>query len=102
MIRNPTYDPAVVSAGLAYAIALTGTQQKLAAACGVTQASISRARLTGRISPQFAIAIHRVTDGAVPASALRPDLWRKAGDVPVESFVVSALAPSPGPEEPAS
>jgi hypothetical protein len=31
----------------------------------------------------MALAVHRFTGGAVPASALRPDLWARPQDVPV-------------------
>ena len=32
--------------------------------------------------PEQAIRIHRVTDGAIPGSLLRPDIWRRPEDVP--------------------
>lgn len=37
----------------------------------------------GEVSAKTAIGIHRETGGAVPASAFRPDLWKKPADVPV-------------------
>lgn len=37
-----------------------------------------------RVRPALAVAIHRVTGGFVPGNVLRPDLWRKPADVPVE------------------
>jgi len=83
MDRPPPIDLPVVRAALAQAIALKGSQGKLAAACGVTQTAISRVNVRGRVSPQLALAIHRATGGAVPGSLLRPDLWRRAQDVPV-------------------
>jgi len=64
------------------AIALTGSEQKLAAACGVTQPAIWKAKTLGRPSARLALAIHRVTGGDVPASALRPDLWASPDHVP--------------------
>ncbi|HXW25309.1 MAG TPA: YdaS family helix-turn-helix protein [Xanthobacteraceae bacterium] len=79
------FDPAPVSAAVARAIALIGSEQKLAAACGVTQPAVSKAKLSGRLSPRLALAIHRATAGAVPASALRPDLWREPQHVPIEA-----------------
>jgi DNA-binding transcriptional regulator YdaS (Cro superfamily) len=51
----------------------------------VSQAAISKAKIGGRVSPRLALAIHRATGGAVPASVLRPDLWRRPADVPVEA-----------------
>ena len=51
-------------------------------------AAISGGRLSQvisgeRPSPELAIAIHRLTAGAVPGSLTRPDLWRRPEDVPV-------------------
>jgi DNA-binding transcriptional regulator YdaS (Cro superfamily) len=79
------FDPVPVRAAVACAIALKGSEQKLAAACGVTQPAIWRAKTHGRVSPRLALAIHRATDGAVPASTLRPDLWRRPQDAPVDA-----------------
>jgi DNA-binding transcriptional regulator YdaS (Cro superfamily) len=68
MERQPPFDLPVVRAALSRAIALKGSQDKLAAACGVTQAAISRATVRGRVSPELALAIHRAT-GGYPAPA---------------------------------
>lgn len=57
------------------AIALRGSQAKLADACGVAQQSIWQAKEAGRCSADLAVAIHRATEGEVPAYALRPDLF---------------------------
>jgi DNA-binding transcriptional regulator YdaS (Cro superfamily) len=84
MDKRPAIDAGSVCAAVARAIALKRTQENLALACGVSQAAISRVRKAGRLSPQLAIAIHHATAGAVPGSALRPDLWRRPEDVPVE------------------
>jgi DNA-binding transcriptional regulator YdaS (Cro superfamily) len=84
MDKRPPFDAGSVCAAVARAIALKRTQEQLALACGVTQGSISRARTAGRLTPHLAIAIHHATEGAVPGSALRPDLWRRPEDVPVE------------------
>ena len=92
MGRQPTFDLDLVRAAVARAIALMRSQQRLAAACGVTQAVISKARAKGRLSPRLALAIHRATAGAVPGSALRPDLWRQPNDVPVEAAWASVEA----------
>ena len=82
MNKRPRFDTGSVCAAVARAIELKRTQHRLARACGVTQGVISKAKLGGRLSPQLAMAIHRATGGAVPASALRPDLWRRPEDVP--------------------
>jgi len=62
-----------------------GRQEDLAAAMGVAQQTVSKL-LRGEVpvSPQQAIAIHRATKGAVPGSALRPDLWCCPQHVPVK------------------
>ena len=83
MDKQPTFDPDSVTAAVARAIALKQSQHKLARACGVSQGLISRAKVGGRLSPRLAIAIHRATEGAVPGSALRPDLWRSPDHVPL-------------------
>ena len=77
-------DPLPARAAVALAIALKGSEQKLAAACGVTQPAIWKAKTSGRLSPRLALAIHRATGGAVPACVLRPDLWRRPQDVPAD------------------
>ena len=93
MDTHPTFDPHSVCAAVARAIAIKESQHKLAAACGVSQALISKAKIDGRLSARLAIAIHRATAGAVPGSALRPDLWRSPEHVPVND--VPDLAPGP-------
>ncbi|MEA2908237.1 MAG: putative antitoxin of bacterial toxin-antitoxin system, YdaS/YdaT [Bradyrhizobium sp.] len=67
-------------------------QEDLAAAMGVAQQTVSKL-LRGEVpvSPEQAIAIHRATRGAVPGSALRPDLWCRPEHVPVQE---PAAAPS--------
>jgi DNA-binding transcriptional regulator YdaS (Cro superfamily) len=85
MDTHATFDPIPVCAAVAHAIALKGSQQKLASACGVSQPSISKAKLRGRVSAELALAIHRATEGVVPGCALRPDLWRQPEHVPVEA-----------------
>lgn len=84
MSTQPVLDSNPVSAAVARAIALKHGQNKLARAWGVSQSLISRARIDGRLSARLAIAIHRATEGAVPGSALRPDLWRSPEHVPLE------------------
>jgi DNA-binding transcriptional regulator YdaS (Cro superfamily) len=65
------------------AIRIAGSQCKLAAATGYSQVAINKARRRGAVSPAMALAVHRFTGGAVPASALRPDLWTRPQDVPL-------------------
>ena len=68
---------------IAKAVELVGRQSDLARRMGVAQQTVSKL-LNGEIrcSAEQAVAIHWATSGAVPASELRPDLWRAAGDVP--------------------
>lgn len=49
----------------------------------ITGGRLSQILSGERPSPELAIAIHRLTAGAVPASTTRPDLWRRPEDVPV-------------------
>ena len=76
-----------------------GRQEDLAAAMGVAQQTVSKL-LRGEVpvSPEQAIAIHRATRGAVPGSALRPDLWGRPEHVPVQE---PADAPSEEGDSPA-
>jgi DNA-binding transcriptional regulator YdaS (Cro superfamily) len=71
------------TAPLESAIRIAGSEAKLAAAIGYSQVAINKARRRGAVSPRMALAVHRFTDGAVPASALRPDLWARPQDVPM-------------------
>jgi DNA-binding transcriptional regulator YdaS (Cro superfamily) len=64
------------------AVAILGSEVKLAAACGVSQPAISKAKLRGRISPRLALAVDQATNGRVSAADLRPDLWRGPENVP--------------------
>jgi DNA-binding transcriptional regulator YdaS (Cro superfamily) len=66
------------------AVEFFGSENKLALAIGITQQNINRAVRRGRVSPQVAMAIQRATGGYVTANELRPDIWRKARDVPIE------------------
>jgi len=91
--KGADYLPAHVKPAVRRAVAIIGSEVKLAAACGVTQPAISKAKLTGRISPRLALAMHRATRGQVPASELRPDLWRCPQDVPAETGGASDAPP---------
>jgi len=90
MDTQPSFTPNPVCAAVARAIAVKQSQHKLAAACGVSQSLISRAKIDGHVSARLAIAIHRATEGAVPGSALRPDLWRSPEHVPLEDAADAA------------
>ena len=57
------------------AIALAGSEARLGAATGFSQAAINKAKRRGTTSAEMALAIHRFTAGAVSAAELRPDLW---------------------------
>lgn len=57
------------------AINLIGSQEKLAAACSVTQGAVSKWARGGNIRPEHALSVERATDGAVTASQLRPDVF---------------------------
>jgi DNA-binding transcriptional regulator YdaS (Cro superfamily) len=71
------------TAAFARAIRIAGSESKLAAATGYSQVAINKARRRGSVSPRMALAVHRFTGGAVPACALRPDLWARPHDVPI-------------------
>lgn len=61
-----------------------GSQGRLAAAIGCSQAKISWLLLTAdEISAEDALAIHRATHGVVPASRIRPDLWPTDQHIPI-------------------
>jgi len=59
-----------------------GSEAKLAAAVEFSQPAIHKAKKSGRAGPRLALAIHHYTNGAIPASEIRPDLWNKPEDVP--------------------
>src|SRR5258708_24857419 len=69
-------------AAFARAIRIAGSECKLAQATGYSQVAINKAKRRGSVSPAMALAVHRITGGVVPASALRPDLWARPQDVP--------------------
>lgn len=64
------------------AIKFAGSEAKLGDGIGFSQVAINKAKHKGRASPAMALAIHRFTGGAVPASSIRPDMWAKPEDVP--------------------
>jgi DNA-binding transcriptional regulator YdaS (Cro superfamily) len=81
--KTMAYLPTHVKEAVSRAVAIAGSEVKLAAACGVSQPAISKAKLKGKISASLAMSIHLATNGQVPASELRPDLWRSPENVPV-------------------
>ena len=54
------------------AIEQYGSQRRLADACGFDRTTIRRALAGEPISPGFALAIERATDGKVPRETLYP------------------------------
>jgi len=62
------------------AIAVFGSEAKLAAAAGVSQPYINECKHKGRVGPRLALGIDRATNGKISKSALRPDLWPVEGD----------------------
>lgn len=69
---------------VAKAVRLVGSQKLLAEHMGRSQQQISFLMTHAtEISAEDAIGIHRATGGKVPASALRPDLWRCPEHVPI-------------------
>jgi DNA-binding transcriptional regulator YdaS (Cro superfamily) len=70
------------------AISMFGSENRLAEAIGWAQQNVNAAVRRGRCSAEMAIAIQRATGGLVTANELRPELWRRAADVPVEKKVL--------------
>jgi DNA-binding transcriptional regulator YdaS (Cro superfamily) len=79
----------------ARAIRIAGSECKLAQATGYSQVAINKAKRRGSVSPAMALAVHRFTAGAVPASALRPDLWARSQDVPVMNVPAAEMGSAP-------
>lgn len=57
------------------AIRHLGSEAKLAAAAGVSQPAIHKAKKAERVSAELATKIEAATNGHVPRWQLRPDLW---------------------------
>lgn len=58
------------------AVAIAGSQAKLARKIGLTQQQVSRlARGKHKVKAEVAIAIETATSGSVPRWRLRPDIW---------------------------
>jgi DNA-binding transcriptional regulator YdaS (Cro superfamily) len=52
-----------------------GGRQRFCKEAAISEGRLSQILNGQRPSPELAIRIHRITDGAVPKSSLRPDLW---------------------------
>lgn len=63
------------AAALRRAIALAGSEQKLAALAGFSQVAINKAKRRGGVSAEMAVAIERATAGRVARAELRADLF---------------------------
>jgi len=63
-----------------------GGRRRFCRDVAISEGRLSQILKGERASPELAIRIHRLTEGAVPASALRPDLWRNPTDVPIKVF----------------
>ncbi|WP_448953046.1 Cro/CI family transcriptional regulator [Labrys neptuniae] len=57
------------------AIQQFGSEAKLAAAVGVSQTAINKAKRAYRVSAELAVAIETATKGKIKRQQLRPDLW---------------------------
>lgn len=65
------------------AIAIVGSETKLGELCGCSQHKIWLAKTEKcPVTAELALRIHHATDGQVPASDLRPDLWMAPEHVP--------------------
>lgn len=80
------------------AVAILGSQAKLAAEmkrCGASECSQSKINwllmTAERMSAEDALAVHRATKGAVPASKLRPDLWLSPDHIPIRPIVAQRV-----------
>jgi DNA-binding transcriptional regulator YdaS (Cro superfamily) len=60
------------------AIAIFGSEKKLADEAGVSQPVVNEAKRTGRVGPKLAMGIEKATKGQISKSRLRPDLWPEA------------------------
>lgn len=59
-----------------------GSEAALSRATRLSQPLIHKAKKTGRAGPKLALAIHHFSNGQIPASEIRPDLWESPEDVP--------------------
>ncbi|TQI72941.1 YdaS antitoxin of YdaST toxin-antitoxin system [Bosea sp. AK1] len=61
---------------LVRAIALAGSEAKLAERVGCSQVAINKAKRVGRVSAEMAVKIEAAV--GIPRQQLRPDLWPEA------------------------
>lgn len=73
-----------------YLSAYPGGRPKFCEDVGISEGRLSQIIGGAPASPKVAKAIHRISAGEVPASLLRPDLWRRPEDVPTEIAQVGA------------
>lgn len=73
MAKNPS---------LARAIAIVGTQERLAERIGTTQSNVQYwlHKAVKGTPPEFCAAIEEATDGAVPRHEQRPDVFLREGE----------------------
>lgn len=64
------------------AIDMLGSQERLASTIGCSQQRISQLLRADRVSAEMALAIDLATQGRVPCSALRPDIWPQNAQAP--------------------
>lgn len=67
-----------------YLAAYAGGRSQFCKDVGISEGRLSQIIGGDLASPKVAKSIHRVTGGEIPASMLRPDLWRLPEDVPLE------------------
>lgn len=65
--------------------AYAGGRSQFCKDVGISEGRLSQIVNGDLPSPKVAKAIHRITEGEIPASMLRPDLWRRPEDVPLEA-----------------
>lgn len=58
------------------AIAIAGSEAKLAERVGCSQVAINKAKRVGRVSAEMAVKIEAAV--GIPRQQLRPDLWPEA------------------------
>jgi len=58
------------------AIEIAGSEAKLAALVGYSQAAINKAKRVGRVSAEMAVCLERAVK--IPRQQWRPDLWPEA------------------------
>ncbi len=69
-----------------------GSEAALARKTRLSQPLIHKAKKSGRAGPRLALAIHHFTNGEIPASEIRPDLWENPEDVPSAPVVETETA----------